>query len=109
MRHLDVTVVRVQENCAEQSDLLHSVAVLVNIHAIANIIRVLHEEEDDTGNNLLATGTDQPRQTYRISLNIQSLEHAKGIPSIRVPAPVMRVANCASYIKMSLGSQTHLR
>ena len=44
---LNGTRARVREYGAEQPNLLDNIDVLVNLHAIADIVGVLDEEEDD--------------------------------------------------------------
>lgn len=54
------------------------------------------EQEDNARQNFLQTSTDQPAQTYRNESD-QVTPNTHGYsPRIRVPAPVTRVASCAS-------------
>ena len=54
--------VGVEEDGAEETDLLDGVVLQVDRNAIADVVRVLHEQEDDAREHLRETCTDQPAQ-----------------------------------------------
>ena len=63
---LNETIFTVQEDGAEQPDFLHGIRllrILRDLDSIANIVRVLDEEEDNTGEYFLKRVADQPTQT----------------------------------------------
>ena len=52
----------VQEDGAEQPDFPDGVDVIVDLDPVTDIVGVLDEKEDDTGQDLGETSTDKPAQ-----------------------------------------------
>ena len=64
VRCLHQACVAIQEDGAEQPDLLYSIRLLLHSHPIADVVGVLDEQEDDTREDLGQTASNQPAQTY---------------------------------------------
>lgn len=64
---MDQCVVAVQENCAEEPDFLDGVSVVIDLDPVTDIIRVLNEEEDDTGQDFGETSANEPTKTCQAS------------------------------------------
>jgi hypothetical protein len=59
---LNVRAALIEEYCAEKANLLHSVHGIVQAYAVADIVRVLDEQEDDGGQHLGQRAADQPTE-----------------------------------------------
>lgn len=98
--HLTLTPTKVDENGTEKTHLFYDIANFVYVHTIADIVRVLYEQENDTGKDLLTARTDEPAQTcgreHRLIGTTQNPDRRHYAPKTNVPAPAMSVDTCAS-------------
>ena len=63
MRRLHGTTAPIEHHRAEEADLLDGILHLVNRDTVADVVRVLNEQEDDTREDLRETAANQPTQT----------------------------------------------
>lgn len=62
VRGLHVARVPVEHDGGEQAHLLDGVVEVVDPDPVPDVVRVLHEQEDDAQEHLLAADADEPRQ-----------------------------------------------
>ena len=55
--------VTVEENRWKQPDLFDSIIFSLDLNSITHVEGVFYEKEDDTGQNLLTSSTDEPGET----------------------------------------------
>ena len=69
---LNKTRVGVEEDRAQEPNLLDRVDILSNLNAVSDVVRVLHEEEDNRRKDFRQRRSDEPAQTYR-ELSVHSM------------------------------------
>ena len=83
----------IQEDGAEETNLLHRISVFAKIDPITDIERVQHKQKDDTSENIVQTRADEPAESYKadsIELGYCGLKYT--IPRTSVPAAVISEA-----------------
>ena len=55
--------VLVQEDRAEETDLFHGVRDVLDLNAVADVVRVLDEQEDNTREDFGQATSDEPAET----------------------------------------------
>lgn len=116
MRSLRDGTVDALEDRREEVHLDDGVVDFVDADAVADVVRVLDEEEDDRGEDLLGGRTDEPREAEDEGAGAETgrvSAHPNGEAEIRDAYPVIMVWNEAlrkpSMIRMATTHQTEMR